>query len=224
MSTLVTFSDLARATYCPRQLYYARRDDDRGPPPDVADRRALAFRYAELRDASDTTLRALPVAVAPDEYRTALDRLAAREEFDALCDPAARDVLLTGKDCRGVVHKLLADDAGDPPVPVLVSPGTPPEQGVWEPQAVRAVAAAKALAWEREREIPRALVEYPTHGVVRTVRPTTRKKATYRTTLRTVRSLDGPPPRLRGSNKCDSCPYRSQCGVKTRTLRSLLGL
>lgn len=224
MSTLVTFSDLARAAYCPRQLYYARRDDDRGPPSDVADCRALAFRYAELRDAADETLRSLPLAVTPDEYRAALDRLAAHDDFDVLCDPTDRDVLLTGKDCRGVVHKLLADDRADPPVPVLVSPGDPPEQGVWEPQTVRAVAAAKALSWVREREIPRAIVEYPTHGVVRTVRLTTRKKAAYRVALRTVRGLDGPPPRLRGSDKCDSCDYRDQCGVKTRSLRSLLGL
>jgi CRISPR-associated exonuclease Cas4 len=224
VSTLVTFSDLARAAYCPRQLYYARRDDDRGPPPDVAERQQLAFRYAELRHASDETLGALPIEVDPAAYRTALDGLATRDDFEALCNPAARDVLLTGKDCRGVVHKLLAGDAETPPTPVLVSPGTPPAQGVWEPQVVRAVAAAKALAWERERVIPRVLVEYPTRGVVRRVQLTTRKKATYRLALRTVRRVDGPPPRLRGSDKCDSCDYRDQCGVKTRSLRSLLGL
>ncbi|WP_089822385.1 CRISPR-associated protein Cas4 [Halogranum amylolyticum] len=224
MSSHVPFSDLAHAAYCPRQLYYARRDDDRGPPADVAERRSLAFRYRELRDADDATLSELPVNVTPEEYRTALDRLATRDDFDALCDPADRDVLLTGKDCRGVVHKLLGDDAEQPPVPVLVSPGDPPARGVWEPQAVRAVAAAKALSWVRRREVPRAVVEYPTHGVVRTVRLTTRKKAAYRLALRTVRGLDGPPPRLRGSDKCDSCEYRGQCGVKTRSLRSLLGL
>lgn len=245
MSTLVSFSDLARAAYCPRQLYYTRRDDDRGPPPDVEKRRALAFRYRTLRDASDDVLRDSPVAVAPDVYREAIDRLAARDEFDALCDPTDHDVLLTGKDCRGIVHKLLSESESSelsessettessessessesaPPTPVLTSPGEPPDRGVWEPQVVKAVAAAKALAWEREREIPRVLVEYPTHGVVRTVRPTTRKKAAYRTALRTVRSMDGPPPRLRGSDKCDACEYRSRCGVKTRSLRSLLGL
>ncbi|EJN59650.1 CRISPR-associated protein Cas4 [Halogranum rubrum] len=229
-STRVAFSDLARATYCPRQLYYARRDDDRGPPADVEERRALAFRYRTLRDASDDVLRDSPVAVAPDSYRAALDRLAARDEFEALCDPVDRDVLLTGKDCRGIVQKLLSgrgsneSNEATPPTPVLVSPGEPPDRGVWEPQAVKAVAAAKALAWEREREIPRVLVEYPTYGVVRTVHLTTRKKAAYRTALRTVRSMDGPPPRLRGSDKCDACEYRSQCGVKTRSLRSLLGL
>ncbi|SDL98109.1 CRISPR-associated exonuclease Cas4 [Halogranum gelatinilyticum] len=225
MSDLVSFGDLARATYCPRQLYYARRDDDRAPPPAVDEAKELAFQYPELRDASDAKLRDLPVAVAPESYRAALGRLAARDDWDALTDPTRRDTLLTGKDCRGVAHKLLdPSGADDPPVPVLVSPGTPPERGVWEPQTVKAVAAAKALSWEREREIPTALVEYPTHGVVRTVRLTTRKKAVYRTALRTVRGLDGPPPRLRGSDKCDSCDYRSQCGVKTRSLRSLLGL
>lgn len=231
MSTLVTFSDLARAAYCPRQLYYVRRHDDREPPPEVRERRELAFRYAALRTDEDANLRRLPIDVTPAEYRTALDGLAARDDWDALCDPAARDVLLTGKDCRGVVHKLLAGDDSPsseetslPPTPVLVSPGTPPPRGVWTPQTVSAVAAAKALSWEREREIPRAVVEYPSHGVVRTVRLTTQNRAVYRRTLRTVRSLDGPPPRLRGSDKCSSCDYRSDCGVQTRSLRSLLGL
>lgn len=228
MSSLVSFSALARAAYCPRQLYYARRDDDRRPPPDVGERQALAFRYPELRDASDATLSDLPIDRTPTDYRTALAQLATRDDWTALTQPTERDVLLTGKDCRGIVHKLLAGtsaaDEDAPPVPVLVSPGAPPEQGVWEPQTVKAVAAAKALSWEREREIPTALVEYPTHGVVRTVRLTTRKKAAYRTALRTVRRLDGPPPRLRGSDKCESCDYRSRCGVKTRSLRSLLGL
>jgi CRISPR-associated exonuclease Cas4 len=94
---------------------------------------------------------------------------------------------------------------------------------VWEPQRVRAVAAAKALSWEREATVDRALVEYPAHGVVRTVRLTTRARATYRRALRAVRSLDGPPPRLRDTAKCEPCDYRDRCGVPTRSMRSLLG-
>ncbi|WP_224333152.1 CRISPR-associated protein Cas4 [Haloprofundus halobius] len=222
-----TFTDLARATYCPRQLYYARRDDERGPPPEVAEIRELAFRYEELVDADDGTIRALPVAVEPDEYRRALRGLGERDEWPSLCTPTERDRLLHGRDARGMAHKILEGESetdGDVPTPTLVSPGHPPEQGVWKPQKVRAVAAAKALSWEEEREISRTLVEYPAVGAVRTVRLTTRAKATYRTAVRTVRSMDGPPPRLRGSDKCSTCEYRSQCGVKTRSLRSLFGL
>lgn len=219
---LVTFSDLARAAYCPRQLYYLRRDD-REPPEEATERVSLAFRYPELRSAADDDLREAPVDRPPDDYRAALDRLSDREEWSALTDPSATRSLLEGKDCRGIAHKVLDPDDG-PPVPTLVSPGTPPEQGVWEPQSVRAVAAAKALAWERQREVPRALVEYPTHGVVREVRLDVRRTATYRRTLRTVRSMDGPPPQLRGSDKCDTCDYRTECGVETRSLRSWLGL
>lgn len=216
-----TVSDLARAAYCPRQLYYARGEGDREPPPEVRARRDLAFRYPELRDADDAALESLPVEEPPADYRAALDRLADRDDWDELASPDARDVLLEGKDCRGVAHKLLA---GDPPTPTVVSPGTPPDRGVWEPQRVRAVALSKALAWERERPIPSALVEYPAFGAVRRVRLTTRNKARYRRTLRTVRALDGPPPRLRDREKCDACAYREDCGVETRSLRSLLGL
>ena len=60
-----TFTDLSRAAYCPRQLYYARREDDREPPPEAVARRNLAFRYPELRDAADATLSAEPVDLEP---------------------------------------------------------------------------------------------------------------------------------------------------------------
>jgi len=246
----VTFGDLARAAYCPRQLYYARRDDDRGPPDRARERIALAYAYPELRDATDERLRAAPIDRDPAAYRRALDRLADRDDWAALAEPSARRVRLVGTDCRGIAHKILvpgaddghgdgADDgdhgddgddggwrgAGGTPVPTVVSPGTPPERGVWEPQAVRAVAVAKAVARERVAKEPvgRALVEYPAVGVVRTVRLTTRRRAAYRRVLRTVRSIDGPPPRVDDA-RCDACDYSEECGVRTRSLRSLLGL
>jgi len=227
-TSLVAASDLARAAYCPRQLYYARRDDDRAPPAAVADVRALAFEYPDLLDAPTDALAARPISVSPAAYREHLARLRERDDWDALTDPVARDELLTGKDCRGVAHKLVGspDGEGDrPPVPIpsLVSPGEPPERGVWEPQRVRAVALAKALAWEREASVSRALVEYPAVGVVRTVRLTTGNKAAYRRALRVARNLEFVPSRLRDSAKCESCAYRERCGVKTWSLSSLLG-
>jgi len=221
------FSDLRLAAYCPRKLYYARRDDDRSPPPEVERRRELAFRYGELLgaadkppDATDSDLADEPIAVAPKTFRENLGRARRRlDDWGDLRDPADRNVLLTGRECRGVVHKLL----DDPPRPSLISAGSPPEQGVWEAQSVHAVAAAKALAWERERPVERAYVEYPSHGVVRSVDLTVRRKARYRKAIRTLESIDGPPPRLRDDSKCDSCEYAEQCGVRTRTLRSMLG-
>jgi len=215
------FGSLARAAYCPRQYYYAERDGDDEPPPEARTRRDLAFRYPELREASDGELAAEPIERSPTGYRAALDGLAARDDWDELVAPSRREVLLAGRKCRGVAHKILA---GDPPTPTFVSPGRPPERGVWRPQRVRAVAMAKALAWEQEREIPRALVEYPAHGVVRRVRLTTRNRAAYRETVRTLRELDGPPPRVDDEAKCAACDYREECGVRTRSLRSLLGL
>ncbi|WP_251328811.1 CRISPR-associated protein Cas4 [Haloplanus pelagicus] len=218
---MITFSSLARAAYCPRQHYYAERDDDVRPPPTARERRDLAFRYPELRRASDAALAAEPIEPSPSAYRAALDRLATRADWDGLVNPVDREVVLTGRKCRGVAHKVLD---GDPPTPTFVSPGRPPDRGVWRPQRVRAVAAAKALAWEREREIPAALVEYPAHGVVRRVALTTRNKAAYRRTVRTVREVDGPPPRIDDESKCAACDYRERCGVRTRSLKSLLGL
>jgi CRISPR-associated exonuclease Cas4 len=220
-SGVPTFSDLARAAYCPRQLYHARRDDDRGVPDRVRKRRRLAFRYDDLRDVPATELADLPVDPPPPTYRARLDRLAERPDWPALADPDGRMVDLDGRDCRGVAHKLLD---GDPPIPTVVSPGSPPDRGVWEPQRVRAVATALALSWERERPVERALVEYPAHAVVRSVRLTTRNRAAYRGTLRTVRRLDDGdvPARTDDRGKCASCAYREACGVRGRSLRSLL--
>jgi CRISPR-associated exonuclease Cas4 len=218
----VTFSTLARAAYCPRQLYYARRagETDREPPRTARERIDLAFQYPALRRADDARLAAAPIDRSPGEYRAALDRLADRDDWAGLRAPADERVLLSGRDCRGVAHKLLEA----PPRPSIVSPGKPPDRGVWDPQRVRAVAAAKALAWERERSVDRALVEYPAVGVVRTVRLSTRDRARYRRVLRTVRTLDGPPPREASDAKCRACEYADECGVRTRSLRSLLGV
>jgi len=226
------FSDVARAAYCPRQLYYARREDDRAVPSDARARIDLAFRYPALVDAPDATLRRLPIRRSPAAYRRNLDRLRERDDYDGLADPERERAFVAGKDCHGTVHKVLRGGGGEdrsdsaaptaPPVPTVVSPGEPPENGVWEPQSVRAVAVAKAVAWEREREVPRALVEYPSVGAVREVRLTTRKRAAYRRALRAARAIDGPPSRV-DDDRCSACDYRERCGVGRRSFRSLLG-
>ncbi|MGA9399861.1 CRISPR-associated protein Cas4 [Haladaptatus sp.] len=215
----VTFSDLEAATYCPRKLYY-RRKDDIAVPDIVTERRELAYQYDRLVDAPTSELADLPLEVSLAQFRENLERATLLEDWEILADPSERDRPVEGKDCRGIVHKVLD---GDPPVPSMIFTGTPPETGIWEPQSVRVVAAAKALSWEYERMIERAFVEYPAHGIVREIALSTRRKAAYRRVLRTARAIDGPPPRLTNTSKCDACEYRAECGVKTRTLRSLLG-
>jgi len=210
----VPLSDLALAAYCPRQLYYARRDD-RDPPAAHEAARDLAADYDSLAVASDAALATYDLAVEPPEFRS---NLAASRDRHPVSDPAETAVYLRGKDAHGRAAKVHRD----PLAPSLVSPGRPPEAGVWEPQAVRAVAAAKALSWREQTRVDHAYVEYARHGVVRRVDLTTRKKAAYRRALRTARGIDGPPPRLHDDAKCGSCEYRAECGTKTRTLGSLL--
>jgi len=234
VSRYITFSELRTATYCPRKLYYQQtRETEREPPPEIDEIRALADRYDDLL-AADARLADEPIALDPTTYR---DQLAAtrrrletggnadgdtetdRDHWSRVCEPIDRDRLVTGKECRGIVHKVLET----PIEPVIVSAGSPPKQGVWESQSVHAVAAAKALAWEHERPIERAWIEYPACGVIRSIELTTRRKARYRRAIRTVRELDGPPARIDNRSKCEACAFAQTCGVRTRTLRSLLG-
>jgi len=214
-----TFREVETAAYCPRKLYYRRREGDPDIPDGVGDVRQLAFEYDELRSV-DAALLAAPIEVSPGTYRERLGRFARRFEYwDALVDPPNRDVLLTGRECRGVAHKVLED----PLVPALAFAGEPPDEGVWEPQTVRLVAAAKALSWERETPVERAVAEYPAYGVVREIDLTTRCKAAYRKAVRTADTVDGPPSRIDSDAKCAPCEYREDCGTKTRSLASMLG-
>ena len=124
-----SFTDIATAAYCPRKLYYRRKHEDRAPPDHVAAIRNLAYRYEELLD-TGRDLTEDPIAVTPAHYRENLEATRARlERWDDLVDPAETRVFLSGKDANGIAHKGLAN----PPVPVIVSPGEPPDRGVWKP-------------------------------------------------------------------------------------------
>jgi CRISPR-associated exonuclease Cas4 len=213
-----TFRDVETAAYCPRKLYYRRRSGPPDVPDEVAACRSLAFEYERLLD-SDADLLAAPIEASPTQFRSRLGATKARLDcWEALADPPERERLLEGRECRGVAHKIIED----PLAPSLVFSGQPPDQGVWEPQSVRLVAAAKALAWERETPVERAFAEYPAHGVVRDVSLTTGRKAAYRKAVRTADAVDGPPARIDNDAKCAPCEFREQCGVRTRSLRSLL--
>jgi CRISPR-associated exonuclease Cas4 len=214
------FRDVATAAYCPRKLYYRRRSPGSEKTPSAVQRRRdIAFRYERLlRD--DTALGEAPIAVTPTQFRSRLGSAKARlDVWEGLADPDGREVLLTGRECRGIAHKLLDDG----PTLSLVFAGEPPDQGVWAPQSVRLVAAAKALSWEREATVERVFAEYPAHGVVRAVELTTRRKAAYREAVRTTEAIDGPPARVDTDAKCSPCEYSDECGTQTRSLRSLLG-
>jgi CRISPR-associated exonuclease Cas4 len=213
----VPLSDLAIAAFCPRKLYYARQTD-RIPPEDHETALELASAYPSILDLGPAAVADEDIAVSPEQF---VENLTAERRrlggWDALADPDEGDVFLAGKDVHGQVAKVLRE----PLAPTLVSPGEPPPEGVWQPQSVRAVGAAKALAWREQEPVEQAYVEYPRHGHVRQVRLTVRRTAEYRRTLRSVQAMDGPPPRLGNDAKCQTCRFAENCGVKTRTLRSL---
>ena len=215
------FREVETAAYCPRKLYYRRRSPDpEEVPQEVTARRELAFRYEQLL-ADDRAIDEAPIAVTPTQFRSRLGCAKARlDAWESLVDPPDRDVFLEGRDCRGIAHKLLG---GDPPSLSLAFTGAPPENGVWHPQSVRLMAAAKALSWERETSVEQVYAEYPAYGVIRKVDVSVRRTAEYREAVRIAEAIDGPPARTEDRAKCEPCEYQSECGVKTRSLRSLLG-
>jgi len=216
------FRDVETAAYCPRKLYYRRNSpEDEDVPEIVEERRALAFEYERLLG-EEAAIRDAPIESTPTQYRSRLGCVKAKLDcWDELADPTARNVFLSGRECRGIAHKLL--DTGKSPSVSLVFGGEPPETGIWEPQSVRLMAAAKALSWERETEVQRVFAEYPAYGVVREIEVDARRTAAYRAAVRTADAVDGPPARTSNRSKCQPCEFRSECGVKTRSLRSLLG-
>lgn len=212
-----TFRDLAAAADCPRKLYYRRRETD---APAVSaggrSRRELAFEYERLLADTDR-LREAPIVPTPTQYRSRLGSAKARLNWQRLVDPLDRDVLLTGRECRGTVDKLLAG-----PTVSLVFTDRPPTVGVRAPQSVRLVAAATALAHERGTSVDAAVAEYPAHGVIRLVDITPPRRAAYREAIAVADAVDGPPSRTRAGSKCETCGYSGRCGVRTRSLASLL--
>ncbi|AWB26833.1 hypothetical protein [Halococcoides cellulosivorans] len=215
-----SFRDLERAAYCPRQQYYhERRDAEPTVPERVTARRAIAFEYERLL-ADRVARREAPLAVDPAVWRERMDRARERcDRFADLVDPPATEVYIEGSDAGGIVHKLLTD----PPEPVLVSAGTPPETGVYDPQSVRATAAAQALA-DREGPVEHATVEYPAVGRIRRIAIGARRRGRYREVCRTVAAMEDPPPRIDSTSKCEACEFQETCGTPTRSVRSLLGL
>lgn len=216
------FRDIEAAAYCPRKLYYRRTSPDEEEIPEiVGQRREIAFEYDSLLEDNSQLVDA-PLEVTPTQFRSRLGCAQARlNRWDELVDPTERDVFLSGRECRGIAHKLLSDDPE--PSLSLVFAGTPPENGVWKPQSARLMAAAKALSWERETAVDTVYAEYPACGVIRRVDVDARRTAAYREAVRIADSIDGPPARVKNDAKCSPCEYRAECGVKTHSLRSLLG-
>lgn len=215
------FREVETAAYCPRKLYYRRLNPEPEETPTVVEtRRELAFRYDELLT-DDEALQTASVEVTPTQFRSRLGSAKARfHEWGHLLEPRERDVYLRGRECHGIVHKVL--DTSSPSVS-LVFGGQPPETGVWKPQSVRLMAAAMALSWEHNQEVEHVFAEYPAYGVIRKVPVDARRKADYREAVGVANSIDGPPARVTNHSKCGNCEFRGQCGVKTRSARTLLG-
>ncbi len=216
----ISFSDLRVGAYCPRQLYYRRHELDRTPPSSVSTRRELAFRYPELIDCAHDKLADTAVVVSPETFQQRLREARSRlTAWPSLIAPAARDVFVDGECGHGIVRKVLTD----PLRPVVISPGKPPQQGVWTSHTVQAVASARALTVERTPSHPvdTAFVEYPAYGVIRKLQLTPERILTYRRVRSKISDLETLPESRQSRSKCEACQYRHRCrtGLSERSSR-----
>lgn len=173
----VSLPELKAATYCPDRDQYRTGDAVASDHPE--ERRSLAFRYPQLVTAEKPLLAELPIGVPPGTYRHRLRQLRSRSVWSQLTDPADTDRPFETRDCHGTVPKVLES----PTRPVLVSASRPPAHGVWRAQEVAAVAATAGLQADREETVDRAVIEYPGHGVVRSISITPHHRRRYQQAL-----------------------------------------
>jgi CRISPR-associated exonuclease Cas4 len=222
-------SEVRRAVYCGRQAYYeSKRDACRLPSPETRVLRELAYLYPVVVNSPEDALRQAQetagVSVSLD-VAGAADALAeAREDDPTLWDTVARPdreerYFENGCLC-GTVDKLSFGDDGA--VFSLVKTGTPPADGVWSSERVE-VAAVRRLVSETH-EVSHAVVEYPRAGALRRVDVGRDDERALERALETLDEIEEgiPPSRTDNRSKCESCDFRKECGVETKSVLTRL--
>ena len=223
-------SEVRNAIYCGRQAYYeARREACRLPSPETRILRELAYVYPVLADSPDDALRRAEetagVSVSLD-ISGAADALAERRDdnpelWDSVARPDRAERYLENERLRGTVDKLSFDDDGSAVVS-LVKTGTPPANGVWSSERVEAAALCELVS--TSYDVSCVVVEYPRVGALRRVEVGPDDERTLERAIETLEEIEKgvPPSRTDNRSKCESCDFKEECGVKTKSVLTRL--
>lgn len=222
-------SEVRRSTYCGRQAYYeSQREACRIPSPETRVLREVAHIYPLVIDSPADALRraerrtgvSVPLDLTDAADALAEEREENPERWEAVAHPDREERYFEGEDLHGAVDKL--SFGGDGVLVSVVKTGTPPRNGVWGSERVEAAAVRRMVS--REHEFGGVVFEYPRVGALRRVEL---GRDDVRALERALETLDGiengvPPSRTDNRSKCESCDFREECGVKTKSVLTRL--
>lgn len=222
-------SEVRRAVYCGRQAYYeSQREACRIPSPETRVLREVAYLYPTVVESPDDALRRAEemagVSTSLDLTDTADALAEEREEnpglWDAVAYPDREERYVESERLHGTVDKLSFGDDG-----VLVSvvkTGTPPQNGVWRSERVEGAAVRRMSS--HEHDIRGVVFEYPRVGAVRSVEVGRDDARALERALEKLEDIEKgvPPSRTENRKKCESCDFKDECGVKTKSVLTRL--
>ncbi|MDY6775783.1 MAG: Dna2/Cas4 domain-containing protein [Halobacteria archaeon] len=241
-----SLSEIRQAAYCPRQFYFDLRldsHDDLTLSPVYFVLKEIAYRYGDfIEDPRRATEKAVDLAeydygaeipsdildsegIDVEEVRSRLRQTRTDSGFwDEIESPRHEETYIdAGSETQihGTLDKVVSVDGSLRPS--VVKTGTPPRNGVWEPQRVEATAAARLVESEFGQDVGTAYVEYPRHGVVRETTVSRRYERRLDSVLDSLReAVDGEAPsKTSNTNRCEPCDYSSKCSRKTSLLSRL---
>ena len=228
-------SEVRNAVYCGRQAYYeSKREACRLPSPETRVLRELAYLYPTVIESPEKALRRAQetagVSVSLDLSGAADTLSGTRNDDPTLWDAVARPdreerYLKNGRLC-GTVDKLSfrdgEDGERDSVVASLVKTGTPPANGVWSSERVEAAAIHELVS--TNHDVSFVVVEYPRVGELRCVEVGRDDERALERAIETLEEIEEgvPPSRTDNRSKCESCDFKEECGVKTKSVLTRL--
>lgn len=225
-------SEVRNAVYCGRQAYYeAKREACRLPSPETRVLRELAYLYPTLVESPEDALRRAQetagVSVSLDMSDTTDALAETRDDDPALWDgvayPDREERYVENGRLRGTVDKLSFRDGDEEGVVIsLVKTGTPPANGVWSSERVEAAALRELVS--TNHDVSCVVVEYPRVGALRRVGVGHDDERALERALETLEEVKKgvPPSRTDNRKKCESCDFKEECGVKTKSVLTRL--
>jgi len=222
-------SEVRNAVYCGRQAYYeSKREACRLPSSETRVLRELAYLYPTFVESPDTALRraceTAGVSVSLDLSGAADSLAEARENDPSLWNVVARpdreERYVENGRLHGTVDKLSFGDDGV--VVSIVKTGTPPVEGVWSSERVEAAAFEKLVF--ATHDVSSVVLEYPRVGAFRRVDVGRDDERALERAVETLEEMEEgvPPSRTENRSKCESCDFKEECGVKTKSVLTRL--